>query len=178
LKGTIFVGFAEFIELNYGLATWFHAIEQCSLKSDGIYLATEIYHDNEFELIIEQLTISITCTREKLLREFGQHFFPKLMSMAEKQASITNLFEFLFAIEKVIHIELKKAGMLITPPTLFYDQPKNNILIIRYVSERKMCYFAEGLIIAAANFFNQTVSISQSQCLCKGDDHCLIRIET
>lgn len=158
---------------------WVTALDQCELKSNGVYLSTEIYDDNEFETIITKLATLTGSSIESLQRDFGQYFFPQLMSIALKHIEkITNLFEFLIAVDNVIHIEVKKADHLAYTPTLFYDQPKSNVLIMRYVSKRKMCYFAEGLILGAAQHFNQSVSISQTQCLCKGDDHCLIRLET
>ena len=90
---------------------------------------------------------------------------------------IDNLFDFMRAVDNVIHIEVQKSDPLAYTPTLLYDQPQNNLLVVRYMSHRKMCHFAEGLILGAATHFNQKASISQSKCMCKGDDHCLIRVE-
>lgn len=179
MKGAIFTGFAEFVEDKFDLTTWLQTIDNCTLPSNAEYLATEVYDDEEFFIIANQLCEETGQTADNLFREFGHYFFPTLMSIAKKHIEqIDNLFEFLVAVDTVIHIEVKKADPLAYTPSLYYDTPAKNVLVMRYVSKRKMCFFAEGLILGAADYFNERVSISQSACLCKGDDHCLIRIET
>lgn len=178
MKGAVFSGFAEFIEQHYGLATWQAAIEHCHLSSKGEYLATELYDDSEFFQVVNYLNEHCQDSVEDIQRKFGKQFFTTLYSLVKKQISeITDLFDFLRAVDNVIHVEVQKADPLAYTPTLLYDQPSTSVLIIRYVSHRKMCFFAEGLILGAAEYFQQSATISQNKCLCKGDEHCLIRIE-
>ena len=100
------------------------------------------------------------------------------MSLVIKSVKdITHFFDFLRAVDTVIHIEVRKSDSLAYTLSLLYDQPHDNVLIIRYVSHRKVCHFAEGLILGAADHFHQEVKLSQSKCVCKGDEHCLIRVE-
>ncbi len=178
MKGAIFTGFAEYAEQEFGLTAWLKALDNCELSSNGEYLATELYDDSEFNIIIDALSAIVDSDREHLLRGYGEHFFPVLMSLGISLVKdIDNLFDFMRAVDNVIHIEVQKSDPLAYTPTLLYDQPQNNLLVVRYMSHRKMCHFAEGLILGAATHFNQKASISQSKCMCKGDDHCLIRVE-
>ena len=178
MKGAIFAGFSEFVELEFGLTTWLQVVENCNLPSNGEYLTPEIYDDAEFVALASELSTLVNVAPEDLYRRFGQFFFPVLMGIAFKHIEhIDNLFDFLIAVDNIIHIEVKKADPLAFTPTLLYDKPQDNVLVFLYVSHRKMCHFAEGLILGAADHYNQTVSLSQSLCLCKGDEHCLIRIE-
>lgn len=177
MKGAIFTGFAEFIEQKYGLTTWLQTLEECSLASNGEYLTTEIYDDVELITLATHLCHSQGIEADELYRQYGRYFFPTLIGIAHKHIEdIDNLFDFLIAVDSVIHIEVKKADPLAYTPALFYDQPQDNVLIVRYVSKRKMCHMAEGLILGAADHFNQPVTLSQDKCLCKGDPHCLIRV--
>lgn len=178
MKGAIFTGFSEYVEKEFGLSTWLKTIDSCQLASNGEYLATELYEDIEFAILVDALVARVGGSREEIYRGFGQYFFPFLMSMVIKSVEgITHLFDFLKAVDSVIHIEVRKSDALAYTPTLLYDQPQDNVLIIRYLSHRKMCHFAEGLILGAAQHYNQKVKLSQSKCLCKGDKHCLIRVE-
>lgn len=178
MKGAIFIGFSEYVEENFGLTTWLTTIESCHLASNGEYLSTELYDDSEFNALVAALSDKKNISTEEITRAFGHFFFPTLMSIAKRHVEdITNLVDFLIAVDNVIHIEVKKADPLAYTPTLFYDQPNDDILIIRYVSKRKMCFFAEGLILGAADYFKQPVVLSQLECMCKGDKHCLIKIE-
>jgi predicted hydrocarbon binding protein len=178
MKGAIFSGFSEYVEKEFGLSTWLQTIDSCQLASNGEYLATELYEDNEFVIIVDALVERVGTSREEIYRGFGHYFFPFLMSIVIKSVEdITNLFDFLRAVDTVIHIEVRKSDALAYTPTLLYDQPHDDVLIIRYLSHRKMCHFAEGLILGAADYFHQEVKLSQSKCVCKGDEHCLIRVE-
>lgn len=177
MKGSIYCGLADFIEKSYGSTHWLKAVKACELPSNAEFISTEIYDDSEFELLIDKLSIFLVIEKEALVRDFGAYFFPTLMSLALSHVKdITDLFSFLHAVDSVIHIEVQKADPLAYTPTLLYDQPHENELMIRYVSSRKMCHFAEGLILGAAKHFSQKITISQSKCMCKGDEYCLISI--
>ena len=178
MKGAVFTGFSEFAEKEFGLTIWLKIVDSCVLASNGEYVSTELYNDSEFIILADALGEYVGKTREELYREFGHYFFPVLMSMAIKHVEdITDLFDFMRAVDSVIHIEVKKSDPAAYTPTLLYDQPQDDVLMVRYTSSRKMCHFAEGLILGAADYFNQPVTLSQSKCLCKGDAHCLIRIQ-
>lgn len=179
MKGAVFTGFSEFIEKKYGLLAWLQTIENCRLESNAEYLSTEVYDDQEFFTIASRFAADHGVSAEMLFRDFGHYFFASLISIAKKHVEqIDNLFDFLEAVDSVIHIEVRKADPLAYTPTLLYDKPSDNVLLMRYISKRKMCFFAEGLILGAADYFKQPVTLSQTQCMCKGDNHCLIRIET
>ncbi len=178
MKGAIFVGFSEFVESTYGLTFWLQIIESCSLGSNGEYISTELYDDDEFNVLVKALSQATNKSIEAIKREFGQYIFPSLMSIAKKHiAQINNLVDFLIAVDNLIHIEVQKADPLAYTPKLFCDVPSHDELIIRYVSKRNMCHFAEGLIMGAAGYFDQKVILSQPMCVCKGDKHCLIKVQ-
>jgi predicted hydrocarbon binding protein len=178
MKGAIFTGFAEYVEKEYDLTTWLKTLDSCELASNGEYLATELYDDAEFKQLADTLSTIIEVRREQIYRGFGEYFFPTLMSLGISLVKdIDNLFDFMRAVDSVIHIEVQKSDPLAYTPTLLYDQPQERVLIVRYLSHRKMCHFAEGLILGAAAHFHQKVSLSQTKCMCEGDEHCLIRVE-
>jgi predicted hydrocarbon binding protein len=178
MKGAIFIGFSEYVECKFGLTTWLKVVDGCTLASNGEYLSTELYDDSELTTLVQQTSLLTGIDQENITRNFGHYFFPTLMSIAKQHVTeITTLVDFLVAVDNVIHIEVKKADPLAYTPTLFYDKPSSNVLIMRYISKRKMCHFAEGLILGAADHFNQPVILSQLECMCKGDKHCLIKIE-
>ncbi|QOL25427.1 heme NO-binding domain-containing protein [Thalassotalea sp. LPB0316] len=178
MKGAIFTGLAEFVETHYTLTDWLEAIDSCDLPSNGEYIATEIYDDSEFFQLAGALSKQLNVPGEDIYRAFGEYFFTTLMAIALKHVEhITDLFDFIHAVDSIIHIEVQKADPLAYTPTLLYDQPNDNTLVVRYMSKRKMCHFAEGLILGAAKHFNQPVELCQSDCMLAGDDHCLIKIQ-
>jgi predicted hydrocarbon binding protein len=178
MKGSIFTGFSQFIEKHYGLHVWQQLIDESALKEEGVYLSTEIYGEQDFPILLSNLSKIVSKPVVEIEKCFGIEFFNTLITLAKSHIEdIDNLFEFLRAVDSVIHIEVKKSDSQAYTPTLFYDQPNEKTLIIRYISKRKMCFFAEGLIEGAANYFHTPVNIFQIECTHCGDQHCLIQVE-
>lgn len=177
MKGSVFCGFEQYVDEKFGLHVWPLLIEHAKLENQGIYLASDTYDDQQLFALIENLSSVASITTEEIQRGFGQFFFGTLFSLIKQHVShIDNLFDFLRAVDDVIHVEVKKSDASAYTPAFFYDQPSQQKLTMRYVSKRGMCYFAEGLILGAAEHFNTQASISQSKCVHCGDDYCLINI--
>ncbi len=179
MKGSVFNGFESFIEQKYGLHIWQAVIENTALKNNGVYLGFETYEDQELFSLLGELSTLVSTKPEDIQRDFGYFFFDTLFSITKHHVdNVSSLFDFLKAVDNVIHVEVKKADPSAYTPAFFYDSPQENILIMRYVSKRGMCFFAEGLILGAANHFKTEAKGSQSKCVHCGDDYCLINIET
>lgn len=177
MKGSVFNGFENYVEQSYGLHVWQRIIDNSTLENNGVFLDSDAYNDQELISIVTELSICVSKSVDDIQREFGEFFFTTLYSLARKHVEhIDNLFEFLRAVDDVIHVEVNKSDSSAYTPAFFYDQPSDNELVMRYVSKRKMCYFAEGLIIGAARQFKTVAKISQSKCIHCGDDYCLINI--
>lgn len=178
MKGAVFTGFAAFVEDTYGFTCWLQCVDACKLPSNGEYLTSQIYEDSELVELSAALSDITNQPLSVLHRQFGEHFFSTLFTLTKKHVEhISTLFDFLKAVDSIIHIEVQKADPLAYTPSLFYDAPQTDTLLMRYVSKRKLCYFAEGLVLGAANHFDESVSISQDQCMHVGDKDCLIRIK-
>ena len=179
MKGSVFNGFENYVVKYYGLHVWQQIIESIELESEGVYLASDAYKDQELFSLISTLSNKVSIPASDIQRDFGTFFFPILFSLAQQHIeNIDTLFDFLRAVDEVIHVEIKKSDATAYTPAFFYDQPSENELVMRYVSKRGMCYFAEGLILGAAKKFKTNAQVSQSKCIHCGDDYCLINIVT
>lgn len=177
MKGSVFNGFESYVEQQYGLHIWQQLIEGTQSESNGVYLASDTYNDQDMFSLIAILSDIVAVPTSDIQRSFGAFFFKTLFSLASQHIeNIDTLFGFLRAVDDVIHVEVKKSDPSAYTPAFFYDQPAENELVMRYVSKRGMCYFAEGLIIGAAEHFNTPANISQPKCVHCGDKYCLINI--
>lgn len=178
MKGSVYNGFESYVTETYGLGVWQKSLEFCSFENKGVYLASETYDDRELVSLIAAVSSFTPKTSAEIQRDFGQYFFKTLFSLiAVHVKHIDNLFDFLRAVDDVIHVEVKKADPLAYTPSFFYDQPQSNVLVMRYMSSRKMCFFAEGLIAGAAEYYQEVPEIEQLKCVHCGDDYCLINIK-
>lgn len=177
MKGLVFNQLQEFVESNHGILAWDKAITSCDLESEGIYVATKTYTDNELNQLVTHFSNELKVSPNDLVRSFGEFMFESLLTMAPETAQkATNLKVFLVMVEELIHVEVKKLDQTTNLPEFQY-QDEGELFIMIYSSPRKLCYLSEGLILGAARHFNEKVAISQSTCMHKGDDFCTIEIK-
>lgn len=86
------------------------------------------------------------------------------------------LKEFLKSIDGTIHVEVEKLYPDETLPTISYEEPAAKQLVMLYRSHRRLCHFAIGLIQGAAQHFKKRITIKQTHCMLKKDDHCRLEI--
>lgn len=175
MKGIVFNIFTKFIEEVHGLEEWDDLLLKSNLE--GIYTAAGTYPD-------EQLLSLVSCYVEKhqvevgpVLKQFG-HF-----TLKEFQKRYANLFtesdfkSFIFSIESVIHKEVKKLYPEAVLPTFKYCDISDDTFTMQYMSARKLCPFAIGLIEEAANLYRVSINIKHEVCQNHGSDHCLFEIQ-
>lgn len=177
MKGSVFLGFEAFINDTYGMQRWQECLDATSNDHQDVYIAADLYDDSELVSLVQAASQLSDIDISELLRMFGEHFFSTLFSLVEKKLPENlTLFEFLRLVDSVIHVEVQKADINAYTPNLFYDSPRESELLMRYSSKRKLCFFAEGLVLGAAKQFDVEVDVTQPQCIHSGDHECLLKI--
>ncbi|ATC93899.1 heme NO-binding domain-containing protein [Pseudoalteromonas tunicata] len=160
MKGIIFTNFADFIGEAFGLVVWQNVLDATALEADGSYVGTMTYSDSEFMTLFSSACEH--CQRDpiQMQLEFGRWLFPTLFSKSPAAVKlIDNLKEFLFSIDTIVHVEVKKLDPEAKTPSLNCVEIDENTLCIDYLSSRGMGYLAKGLIEGAANHFEQKANV-------------------
>lgn len=177
MKGIIFRQLEEFVTEQHGMMAWDEAIESCDLASGGVYIGTEKYDDDELFTLVGYFCDKLGVTPDVLVRAFGKFIFPALYEMGHDLVKdAQNLREFLLLVEDVIHVEVRKLHQDASLPTFDYLQHKTKLVMV-YRSPRKLCHLSEGLILGAAEQFQQKIEVTQPVCMHKGDEFCELQIE-
>lgn len=177
MKGAIFIALNEMIESQYDINTWEDILERVQPESKGIYTSTCEYADAEMLRFIDVIASLLKIDDIQFKRQFGRFLFSQLNDKYPIFTQIKpDLFGFIASVEEVIHKEVKKFYENPRLPSLRCEVVNNHEMIIRYYSDRKLCYLAEGLVLGAADHYGKHVRISQSQCLHLGDKCCDIRV--
>lgn len=177
MKGIIFESLQELIEDKFGFALWNQIVDQCPLSSNGIYVATKSYPDEELFAIVGRLSELTKLEINILVKEFGRYIFPRLMASAPESArEAVDLRTFLKMVDEVIHVEVRKLYADSNLPD-FTCSEAESVLTMYYRSPRKLCFLSEGLIEAAAEHFDEPVSLSQPVCMHSGSDYCEIKVK-
>lgn len=177
MKGIIFTQLSRLIEETQGIACWNEVLEEVQPASQGIYVGTNTYPDEELMDIVHCLSQKLHTPITDLLYNFGAYLFPVF---AQKYAIFIpehiKLKEFLKTVDQIIHVEVLKLYPEASTPTINCEDPNDNTLTMLYSSQRKLCPLALGLIHGASTHFKEKITVNHTQCMHHGHPHCRIEI--
>ena len=177
MKGSIFTLFQEMVEDEFSMECWEQLIAESNLASEGIYTSTLNYDDAEIVALVSALSNYTQLSIPALLEHFGAYLFPHLYgSLPTEMTHYTDLWVFLEDVDRVIHMEVEKFDPLAKTPTIKIESQSSTTMLIHYRSDRKMCFLAIGLLKGAAEKFNETIEVSQGQCMHDNHDYCEITL--
>jgi|TARA_B100001094_G_scaffold301320_1_gene327484 hypothetical protein len=174
MKGVIFNTTEDAVERPFGADGWEDTLARAEVDGSGTSLGN--YDDAELTSIVGAVPdeaggtipdrlqwVGINCV--SILLEASPHFFDGI-----------TLEDFLPALNRMIHPEVRKLYPGATPPDFNISPIDDQTISMRHVSERKLCFFAEGPTIEVASPVGQTLLIDQPSCAHDGDPHCELRI--
>ncbi len=177
MQGTIFTSFSEMVIEKLGMEVWNELLDTVKPASEGVYTSGMRYCDSEMMALVEALSIKTDIDASTLVRTFGGYLFIHLYNSSPADIThIDNLKDFLLSIDSVIHKEVQRVYPKAYLPSFEYDESTEGELVMYYHSKRKLCHLSEGLILSAAEHFNQAITIHQPECMHHGADKCKLHI--
>lgn len=177
MKGIVFTNFRDFIEKNFGMETWDEILQEVQPESGGIYTGIENYSDQEMMALVKCACQKKNLPMADAVTLFGKFLFWSLLrGYPEAIKPGMTLKDFLKTIDGVIHVEVRKLYANAQLPTIHYEDPGPNELVMLYYSPRKLCHLALGLIESAAEHFQEKITMTQPLCMHEGAERCRIEI--
>lgn len=177
MKGIVFTSLNDMIIEQFGMETWDQLVTSLDLSSGGSYTTGGTYPDTELVHLIQAIAKMKNLQVSVFLESFGEYMFPILANkypiFLKKGMSLK---EFLKSVNGTIHVEVEKLYPDEKLPSIAYEEPAANQLIMLYRSPRKLCHFAIGLINGAAKHFKKKITINQTLCMHQKHDHCRLEI--
>ena len=176
MKGIIFNVAEATVSDEFGEDAWDDLLDAAGL--DGAYTALGDYP-------VEQLVALVTAASDKLalppadvVRFIGRRGFSILIDKYPDMAvGHSSARSFVLSLNEVIHPEVRKLYPGADVPTFEYQDSGEGVLEIEYVSKRQLCHFAEGLILGCADYFEESIEISQPVCQHDGAISCVLRLQ-
>ncbi len=175
MKGLIFSAVEHAVERVFGPGEWDDVLDNAQL--DGAYTSLGNYDDAELVAIVNALPEDTGPGIDDRLRWVGVNAMPFLVDAFPKFFEDIDLRGLLSSLNHMIHPEVRKLYPGATPPDFDIDDSEEGIISLRYQSERKLCWLAEGFVLGAAARFDESITVKQPQCMHVGADHCDLRIE-
>ena len=82
---------------------------------------------------------------------------------------------FVLTLNDIFHPEVRKLYPGADVPEFDFDV-REELLVMGYRSPRKLCSFAEGLLLGSADFYAARLTIEQPRCMKRGDERCVLEI--
>ena len=177
MKGIVFNLLEECVVREHGEDTWDALLEAAQL--DGVYTSLGNYPDEQLGALVGAASETLAVPSDEVVRWFGQralpHFADRYPALFEPHDDVRS---FVLTLNEIIHPEVRKLYPGADTPDFVFDTSSPERLVMDYTSPRRLCAFAEGLILGTAEFYGERVELSQSECMNRGDERCRIAIAT
>jgi hypothetical protein len=175
MKGIIFNLLQEVVEDEHGANTWDDLLQRAGL--DGAFTSLGNYPDEWLGRLVSEASRALGAPGADVVRWFGRRAVPRLAQryprMFEAHATTRS---FLRSLNHIIHPEVRKVYPGADAPDFDFAGSTDEVLVMSYRSQRRLCAFAEGLIEGSAEHFDERVQIEHAPCILAGGDRCVFRI--
>jgi hypothetical protein len=176
VKGIVFNLLEEIVVHEHGEDTWDGLLDAAGV--DGVYTSLGNYPDADLMALVAAASQALSLPADDVVRWYGRNALPLL---AERYPAFfaphTDARAFVLTLNEIIHPEVRKLYPGAMTPAFTFDASDPDRLVMDYRSSRRLCAFAEGLLLGAGDHFGQAVAIEQPECMNRGDDRCLIAID-
>jgi hypothetical protein len=175
VKGIVFNLLEEIVTAEHGEDTWDDLLDDAGL--DGSYTSLGNYADDDLMRLVAAASARLDLPADDVVRWFGRHATP----LFERQYpdffdAHDSTIPFVLTLNEIIHPEVRKLYPGADVPVFDFATPSDDVLVMGYSSARKLCAFAEGLLLGAGDVFGQRVTIEQPTCMNRGDERCRLEI--
>lgn len=163
MKGIVFVELLAMAEAAVGEAAVDEVLDGLDIASGGAYSGVGNYPCSELMAIVGALSARTGVPGEALQRQFGEWMLARFVAgypaFFEGRRDALDMLE---AIEGEVHVEVRKLYPDAELPR-FETARDGDALRMRYVSERPLVAFCEGLIRACAAHFGRGLQMEVTQ---------------
>jgi hypothetical protein len=173
MKGIVFNVAEDVITADAGADLWDDLLADAGVG--GAYTSLGTYDDDDLFAILRAAAEHLDLPPPDLERQLGRGAFPRFIARyPEFGAGHSSARTFLPTLNTVIHPEVLKLYPGARVPRFECRVIDDDEMMLRYWSARRMCRFAEGLALGAAQHFGETISIDQPVCMHSDPtaDHC------
>jgi hypothetical protein len=175
MKGIVFNLLEELVVRDHGEHTWEQLLDAAGV--DGVYTSLGNYPDADLMALVGAASAALALPADEVVRWFGRGALPLL---AERYPALFEPHEdvrsFVLTLNEIIHPEVRKLYPGADTPLFSFDASDPAGLVMEYRSPRRLCAFAEGLLLGAGDHYGQRLGIDQPLCMNRGDDRCRIAI--
>lgn len=174
MKGIIFNLVEEVVSSAYGRDTWDDLLDAAGL--DGAYTSLGSYPDEDLTRLVGAASVALETPPDVVIRTIGEGAIPTLAArFPQFFQGHPSTISFVLTLNEIIHAEVRKLYPGADVPVFEFDQVSDEVLMLGYRSARMLCALAEGFLLGAATIYGERAELTQTECMLRGDERCLIR---
>lgn len=177
MHGIVFAELKKFTEAKFGDEAWPNLLAEAGLGSK-VYLSVDEYPDSEVVALVGAASRITGWTADAVLTAFGEFLSKDLLGMYRGLLKPNwRALDVIEHTESTIHkvVRLRNPGA--KPPELIAERAGPDEVIVNYSSKRRLCSLAKGLAVGIGKQFDETLVVSESQCMNKGAASCRLSIK-
>jgi hypothetical protein len=158
LKGVVFILVEEFVTEQFGDEAWDALLDDAGL--DGVWTTLESYPDEQLGMLVEAAALRFDLPAQQVQRLVGQGTFSGLAAQhPELLADHVSCRTVLLDLNGIIHPEVMKLYPGAEVPWFEVTEQADGLLHLYYRSQRALGPLAEGLVVGAGAYFDETVEL-------------------
>ncbi|MEM8924693.1 MAG: heme NO-binding domain-containing protein [Actinomycetota bacterium] len=155
MKGSIFNLFEDFVVTSYGEDVYEDLVDATTLETAGPFVGPGNYPPGDLLALVGTACATFEVDVETLLRGFGRHAFPMLAaSVPTLMEGLDTPFEFLLALETLIHTEVRKLDHDADPARFTVTRTSDDSLTLHYESPFGLFALVEGMFDGIGDYFD------------------------
>lgn len=175
MKGIVFAMVEHIVTDEHGPDVWDDLLDDAGLF--GAYTTIGNYDDAELMALLDAASRRLGVSVPDVARHMGRRALPLfLQRYPNLRGDQTTSRGLLLTLNSVIHPEVRKLYPGADVPDFDFVAESPHTLQMAYHSHRRLCFFAEGLILGTGDEFDEVMTVSQPTCMHHGADHCLLLV--
>jgi Haem-NO-binding len=177
VHGIIHLTLRKFMQARHGPEGWLRLLEQAGVASSLGYVRVGYYPDDELRAIVDAAARKTGASVESILEDFGEFAAPDLLALYPRLIKPEwRTLDVLTHTEQTIHHVVRLRSVGAQPPALRCGRVGPDEVVLTYVSPRRLCAFARGLIRGVAGYYREHVVITETACTQRGAEACTISV--
>ena len=155
MLGIVFTSLIDMLEEKISPEFADDVIMEAGLENDGAYTAVGYYPFEQMQRLVGVLVERTGKSANELLYDFGFYLFGKLGAVhGDVLANTNSMLDMLEHLDGDIHVQVKKLYHDADLPRFKVLSRTDTSMRLQYYSERELYPLAEGLMDAAAAYYN------------------------
>jgi hypothetical protein len=174
MKGVVFNLLEQLVARNFGEDTWDAVLEASSLQ--GVYTSLGHYPDEDLVKLVRAAAAALSMPADDVVVWFGRNALPLFAGRYPQLfAPHDSARSFVLTLNDIIHPEVRKLYPGADVPEFDFEL-RDEVLLMGYRSSRRLCSFAEGLLLGAADHYSERLTFAQPSCMKRGDERCVLEL--